>query len=150
MEYINLCWMESLLKFTIFLCACEVLWFDLMWRNLSFLKRMRLTRLMQFDLNQCPQIILVQMLKAEEWLCCRPISAPSIHLAEWKCQSLPSPLLIWRALVSSASIFCRGVQCCPDMGIYTWVVEPCISVEEYNLTTPAWIGCFLGNHVIFM
>lgn len=133
-----------------FLHASKVLWFDLKEPVSSFLNRMKLTHLMQFDLNQCPQIILVQMLKAGEWLCCGPLSAPSIHLAEWKCQSLPSPLLIWRALVSSASIFCRGVQCCPDTGIYTWIVEPCISVEECNLTTPAWIGCFLGNQVIFM
>lgn len=53
-------------------------------------------------------------------------------------------------LVSSAGIFCRGVQYCTDTGIYTWIVEPCISVEECNLPAPTRIGRFLSNQAIFV
>lgn len=154
MEYISLCWMNGLtLNLQYFYMPVKSFHLDLMDLKepvSSFLKRMRLTHLIPFDLDHWLQIIMVQILRTEKSLCHRPNQSLSIHLESENVRACQVHYWFGDTLVPSAGIFCRGVQCCADSGIYTWIVEPCISVEECNLPAPARIGRFLSNQTIFV
>lgn len=71
----------------------------------SFLKRMRLTCLIQFDLEQWPQIIMVQILNTEKSLHCRPISVPFYPFSRMGTSEPAKPLTDLEILLCLQPVF---------------------------------------------
>lgn len=113
----------------------------------AFLKRVTLTHSIQFGPDQWPQIIMVQVLNTEKSRCRRTVSVP-FPFSRMEMSAPARSITDLEILLCLQPVF--SIECCADTGIYAWIVELCISVEECNLPTPAQTGHFLSNQAIFM